>query len=78
MSYATREDVKSMFRDFADNSEAAVSDLELDLFLDNSTAMIDAKIGTLYALPITELANPQSFKILNQLQMFPKNGVYAK
>ena len=70
MSYATKEDIKSMFRDFADNSEAAVNDTELDLFIDNSTAIIDAKIGTLYQMPITEGDNPESFKILKQLQMF--------
>lgn len=70
MSYATRDEVKSMFRDFADNSEAAVDDTELDLFLDNTTSIINAKIGTLYMLPITEVDNPESFKILKQLQMY--------
>lgn len=70
MSYATRDEVKSMFRDFADNSEAAITDVELDLFLDNTTSIIDAKIGTLYQMPITIGANPESFKILKQLQMF--------
>ena len=70
MSYAIKEDVKALFRDFADNSEAAVSDDDLDLFLDNTTAMIDSKIGTLYLLPITEIDNPQSFKVLKQLQMY--------
>jgi hypothetical protein len=70
MSYATKEDVKSMFRDFADNSEAAVDDNELDLFIANSASIIDAKIGTLYQMPVTEADNPESFKILKQLQMF--------
>lgn len=70
MAYATKSDIKSMFRDFADNADAAVDDTELDLFIDNSTAIIDAKIGTLYQMPITELGNPESFKILKQLQMF--------
>ena len=70
MSYATKEDIKSLFRDFADNSEAAVNDADLDLFIANSTAVIDAKIGTLYLLPITEIVNPLSFAILKQLQMF--------
>jgi len=70
MSYATKDEVKSMFRDFADNSQAAVNDTDLDLFLTNSTAIIDSKIGTLYTLPITEIDNPLSFAILKQLQMF--------
>tara|TARA_R110001599_G_scaffold203550_1_gene400695 strand:+ start:856 stop:1317 length:462 start_codon:yes stop_codon:yes gene_type:complete len=70
MSYATIDEVKTMFRDFADNSEAAVTDVEITLFLDNSTSIIDAKVGTLYVLPLTEGTNPESFKILKQLQMF--------
>ncbi len=70
MSYATIDEVKSMFRDFADNVDAAVTDAEITLFLDNSTSIIDAKIGTLYTLPITIGANPKSFAILKQLQMF--------
>jgi len=70
MSYATTDEIKTMFRDFADNSEAAVNDAELTLFLDNTTSIIDAKIGTLYSMPITNADNPESFKILKQLQMF--------
>lgn len=70
MIYATKAEIKSMFRDYADNSEAAVIDSELDLFIENTGAIIDAKIGTLYQMPITEADNPQSFRILKQLQMF--------
>ena len=70
MSYATKDDIKSMFRNFSDNSEAAVTDTELDLFIDNTTAMIDSRIGTLYQMPITSLLYPESFKVLKQLQMY--------
>jgi len=70
MAYATKDEIKSLFRDFADNSEAAVDDTDLDLWIENSTSIIDSKIGTLYATPITEVDNPESFKILKQLQMF--------
>lgn len=70
MSYATKDEVKALFRDFAENTQAAVDDDDLDLFLDNSTEMIDSKIGTLYQMPITEIDNPRSFKILKQLQMY--------
>lgn len=70
MSYATIDHVKSLFRDLADSSEAAVSDAEITDFLDNSTAIIDAKVGTLYSMPLTEVDNPVSFSILKQLQMF--------
>lgn len=70
MSYATKDDIKAMFRHYADNSNAAVDDNDLDLFIDNSTAAINAKIGTMYVLPITSVAHPESFKILKQLQMY--------
>ena len=69
MSYASKDEIKAMIRDFAYNPEAAVDDADLDLFLTNSTSVIDAKIGTLYTLPITLGSNPQSFAILKQLQM---------
>jgi len=70
MSYATKEEVKSMFRDFADNDEAAVSDDELDLFLLNAHSIINAKISALYTLPITEADSPNSFNILKQIEMY--------
>ncbi len=70
MSYATPDNVKSLFRDFADNAEAAVTDDELQEFLDDAEEIINAKIGILYTLPITEGANPQSFKILKRLETF--------
>ena len=70
MSYATIDEIKSMFRDYADNADAAVNDTELQLFIDNNTALINAKIGTLYTLPITIDDSPSSFAILKQIQMF--------
>ena len=70
MAYATKDEIKSLFRDFADNAEAAVNDDEIDVFIENTDSIIDAKIGTVYALPITELLYPESFKILKQIQMF--------
>ena len=70
MSYATIDNVKSMFRLFASGANAAVTDPEIQLFLDNTTASINAKIGTLYTLPATEGDNPEAFAILKQLQMY--------
>lgn len=70
MSYATPAEVKSLFRNFSGGSNPAVTDTEIQLFLDNASEIIDAKIGTLYTLPITEGAHPKSYKILKQLNMF--------
>ena len=50
MAYATKDQIKSLFRDFADNTEAAVNDDDLDLFIDNSTELIDSRVGEYYTL----------------------------
>ncbi len=70
MSYATPDNVKSLFRDFADNSEAAVDDTEIQEFLDDAHSIINAKIKTLYTLPITVIDNPESFAILRRLETY--------
>lgn len=70
MAYATKDQIKSLFRDFADNTEAAVNDDDLDLFIDNSTELIDSRVGEYYTLPITEVDSPKAFKMLRQVQMY--------
>lgn len=70
MSYALKDDVKALFRHFADNTDAAVTDTEIDAFLDSDTAYIDSRLNGLYLLPITSGANPESFKILKQINAF--------
>jgi len=67
MSYATPAQVKSLFRHFADNSEAAVIDTEIQDFLDDAEEIINAKLGTLYTMPITD---PAALKILKRLETF--------
>lgn len=67
MSYATPTQVKSLFRDFPDNSEAAVTDAELQDFLDDAQATIDARISEFYSLPIT---NADALKILKRLSTY--------
>ena len=70
MSYATIDEIKSMFRDWNDTVEPAVTDAEITAYLGLSTSIIDAKIGTLYTLPITSGDNPQSYNILKQIQKY--------
>ena len=75
MSYATIANVKSLFRDFADNADAAVNDVELQDFLDDAEVTINSKIGTLYTLPITVPANPESYKVLAMIEKYIAAGV---
>lgn len=71
MSYATVDDIVSMFRnlDLTVSNPAVTSD-EIQDFIDEQEVIIDAKIGTLYALPITEADNPKSHKILKRLTKY--------
>ena len=75
MSYAAIQNVKSLFRHFADNSEAAVTDTEIQEFLDDAFSIINAKIGTLYTLPITLYNNPESYNILKRIEAFKVAGI---
>ena len=75
MSYATPADVKACFRNFASSTEAAVTDIKIQAWLDATSAMIDGRIGTLYALPINETDSPLSFEILKQIESFKVAGI---
>ena len=70
MSYAAKEDVKALFRHFADNADAAVTDTEIETFLSSDTAYIDSRLSGLYVLPILAIDSPESFKILKQINAF--------
>jgi len=70
MSYATVDNVKSMFRVLASGSVPAVTDAEIQEFLDDAFLIINAKLGTLYTLPITLGTNPQSFGIVKRIEIF--------
>ena len=68
MAYATKHNVKMLFRDFPADADAAIPDTHLDTFLDQTSAVIDARLSGLYSLPITELGNPASFVMLAHIQ----------
>lgn len=55
MSYATPTHVKSMFRDFATSSTPAVTDVEIQEFLDEAALVIDSALQEYYTLTITDV-----------------------
>lgn len=67
MSYCTVKQVKSMFRDFDDVTDPAVTDAEIQEFIDEACASIDGCLNELYLLPITSVDNPKSFLILQKI-----------
>lgn len=70
MSYATVNDVKSLFRNLAGATDPAVTDAYIQVYLDNAAAFINSRLSGLYLLPITSGANPISAKILSQIEAF--------
>ena len=66
-SYATPAQVKSLFRDFPEPSEAAVTDAELQEFLDDAKSVIDARLNDLYILPIVDT---EALNILKRVSTF--------
>jgi len=76
MSYAAPTDVEALFRKLSTTkTDTAVTTAKIQDWLDNASAMIDARIGKLYRLPITSGSNPQSFKILKQIEAFMVAGI---
>lgn len=70
MSYATPANVKSMFRVWTSGSKPAITDTELQEFLDDAYTIINAKVGTLYSdLPATVGANPEAYAILKRIEI---------
>jgi len=68
MSYASVDNVKSMFRCLDDSvTDPALTNAEIQEFIDEACATIDGCIGEIYQLPITEIDNPKSFLILKKL-----------
>lgn len=76
MSYATPSNVKSYFRDWAEPSDGpAITDDELQEWLDSTFAKINAKLGTMYTLPITLGANPLSYPIVKDIEAMWVAGI---
>lgn len=70
MSYSTIAKVKSLFRDFGGGSDPAVSDSEIQEFLDDAALIINGRIGLLYQLPIILADSPDSYGILRRIETY--------
>ena len=68
MSFATPQDVKDLFRVFANDPDAAVTDAKIQKWLDNAESEVLGKIGTLYKLPLNTTDNPLSVGIIAQIE----------
>ena len=71
MSYATVDNVKSLFRNIqdTDDADAAVTTVEIQQFLDDAEIIINALVSQLYTLP-TLLDNPLSFNLLGTIEKY--------
>jgi len=71
MSYSTVANVVSLFRNLdLTVTDPAVSSDEIADALNDAYNIINAKIGTLYQLPLTSTDNPESWSILKRLEMW--------
>lgn len=66
MSFASVADVKAYFRDFAESTEAAVTDEKIQAWLDTASISVLARFHTLYETITTE--NEASAKIIAEIE----------
>lgn len=68
MSYCTPTQVVSMFRNLdLTITDPAVTEAEIQEWIDENCASMNACLSELYVLPINEIDNPESWKILRKI-----------
>lgn len=66
VTFATPEQVKDYFRDFADNSEAAITSEKIQAWLDSAHISVMGRFSQLYET-ITQENNPESAVIIAEI-----------
>jgi phage gp36-like protein len=66
MAYSTTAQVASEFKDITFNATSAVTDTEVDRFIEEADAEIDGRVGKRYEVPVTGTA---SLKILRTISI---------
>lgn len=75
-SFATPADVTACFRNLdITSSNAAVTSVQIQKWLDSAHNFVIGAIGTLYALPITKDSNPLSAAIIAEIEAFKVAGI---
>lgn len=74
MSFATVENVKAYFRNFATTTQAAVTDAKIQTWLDSAHLMVMGKLHTLYS-PINQTDHPSSCLIIVDMEAMKVAGI---
>ena len=67
MAYCTIDDIKADFRDIEFSAKAALTEAEIEVFIDEESAYIDSRIGNRYITPIT---GPNSLLVTKKVCTF--------
>ena len=70
MAYSNADEVKALFRDFPNTTDAAVDDTKINNFLNSMSNLVDARLKGFYQLPISYANNPISYSIISQIVAF--------
>lgn len=70
MAYSTNAQVASEFKDITFGGSTPLTDTEVDRFIEEADAFINAKISKRYSTSITEVGNPISFAILRNISIW--------
>lgn len=71
MSYAKVEDVVALFRNLdIEQIDAAITEDEIETFLEDAEARINTRLLKFYTLPIDADANPKSFRYLATIEKY--------
>lgn len=67
MAYVAVSDISSEFKDISFTSSTPVTDTEVDEFISQEEAVVNAWVGKRYTVPVTLADNPESFKVLKKI-----------
>lgn len=66
-NYCVVSDIEAEFKGLTFTSDQPVTNTEVEEFIDQTEARVDARIGLLYSTPIDETDSPKSFLIVKNI-----------
>lgn len=69
-AYASVTNIQEEFKNVTFDSNSIVTDTRVSRFIDECEAVINAKVGMIYQVPVDSVASPQSTLILRQISIY--------
>lgn len=70
MSYCEQSDIEADFKNIVFDDESAVTDEQLDAWIEQESAYIDARVALRYVVPVVESTFPKAFLLLKRICIF--------